>query len=447
MECRDARPLITRLSTLAEAERTRLGQHLHHCAACRDEVEDPFVLPSRLPLAIPPPGIETRILSRLPAPSPVTLAARRHRTVGILRGSLLAAIVLTIGAGLAGLAGLQLTTARAADLVQGVAIPLALASKALLITLAQPWLILVLALGALLVPSILRWIRSASALPRRRGPVIAGGALLTAMLLLNAAGARGDIGTLTKPLDVSGPVAGDVTSFGGDIVIRGDVTGDVVALAGRVELAAGSHVHGSVLAGGGTTTSPDVLVDQHVYTTPRNLPALALASGTNSGVTLTPGAIARLGGMLAAVVTLLLGVLLVVVRPDAAAWGSRQLVHFPARALALGVLASSGLVVLALGGSVVLAATVAGVLLVPILLLMLHLPYVAGVATIGYTLGHRLTGSPANTSAIWGMGIQLLAVLALGLTVPMAGLFLFYLLGTAGLGGTLLGWQTRVDAF
>jgi hypothetical protein len=29
----------------------------------------------------------------------------------------------------------------------------------------------------------------------------------------------------------------------------------------------------------------------------------------------------------------------------------------------------------------------------------------------------------------------------------MAGLFLFYLLGTAGLGGTLLGWQTRVDAF
>ena len=432
MECRDARPLITRLSTLAEAERTRLGQHLHHCAACRDEMEDPFVVRSRLPLATPPPGLEARILSRLPAPSPVALAARHRRTIGILRGSLVAAIAITTGAGLTGLTGLQLTTARAADLVQGVAIPLALASKVLLIALAQPWLIVVLALGALLALGVLRWVGSASAPGLRRGPALAGGALLAAMLLLNAAGARGDVGTLAKPPTLSYPVAGDVTSFGGDIVIQGDVAGDVVTLAGRVVLAAGSHVHGSV---------------QHVYTAPRNLPVLAIASGSNSGITLTPSAIARLGGMLAAVATLLLGVLLVVIRPHAAAWGSRQLMRFPARACALGVLASSGLMVLALGGSVVLAATVAGVLLVPILLLMLHLPYVAGVATIGYTLGHRLTGSPANTSAIWGIGIQLLVVLALGLTLPMAGLLLFYLLGTAGLGGTLLGWQTRVDAF
>ena len=447
MECRDARPLITRLSTLAEAERTRLGQHLHHCAACRDEMEDPFVVRSRLPLATPPPGLEARILSRLPGPSPVALAARHRRTIGILRGSLVAAIAITTGAGLTGLTGLQLTTARAADLVQGVAIPLALASKVLLIALAQPWLIVVLALGALLALGVLRWVGSASAPGLRRGPALAGGALLAAMLLLNAAGARGDVGTLAKPPALSYPVAGDVTSFGGDIVIQGDVAGDVVTLTGRVVLAAGSHVHGSVLAGGGTTTSPDVLVDQHVYTAPRNLPVLAIASGTNSGITLTPSAIARLGGMLAAVATLLLGVLLVVIRPHAAARGSRQLIRFPARACALGVLASSGLMILALGGSVVLAATVAGVLLVPILLLMLHLPYVAGVATIGYTLGHRLTGSPANTSAIWGIGIQLLVVLALGLTLPMAGLLLFYLLGTAGLGGTLLGWQTRVDAF
>jgi hypothetical protein len=105
------------------------------------------------------------------------------------------------------------------------------------------------------------------------------------------------------------------------------------------------------------------------------------------------------------------------------------------------MLASAGLIVLALGGSVVLAATVAGVLLVPILLLLLHLPYVAGVATVGYTLGHRLAGSQASTGAIWGIGLQLVLLLALGLTVPMAGLLIFYLVGTAGLGGALLGWQ------
>jgi hypothetical protein len=261
------------------------------------------------------------------------------------------------------------------------------------------------------------------------------------LLALNVAGSRGDLGTLTTSLDIDRPVAGDVTSLGGDIIVRDDIMGDVVALAGRVVLEEGSHVYGSVLAGSGAVTSPAGIVDQHVYMTPPGILALASVSGSNTGVALMPGTVARLGGLLAALATLLLGALLVVIRPELAAWGSRQLTRFPGRALLLGILTSSGLVILALGGSVILAATVAGVLLVPLLLLLLHLPFAAGVATIGYMLGYRLTGSRASTSAIWGIGLQLVLLLALGLTMPLIGLLIFYLLGTAGLGGTLLGRQ------
>jgi hypothetical protein len=270
--------------------------------------------------------------------------------------------------------------------------------------------------------------------------------LVIALLTVNMLGSRGDLGTVASSLDIGAPVAGDVTSLGGDIVVRDDIMGDVVALAGTVILHEGSHVYGSVLAGGGTLSVAGT-IDQVLFDVPEEIPPLAAdATGSNSTLDLTPATVARLGGLLAELATLLLGALLVMIRPSAAAWGSRQLMRFPGRAVVVGLLSTAGLVVLALGGSVVLAATVAGVLLVPILLLLLHLPYVAGVATVGYTIGHRLTGSQASTSAIWGIGLQLVLLLALGLTMPMIGLLIFYLLGAVGLGGTLLGWQnTRLQ--
>lgn len=442
MECRDARPLIARLNTLEESERVWLGQHLHGCAACRDEIEDGVILASHLPLASPPTGLEARIMSRLPAASPLVLAQRRRRNLGILRGGLIAVPALFMLAGLGGLGGLQLGTIRTADLVQGIALPLALASKALLIAVAQSWLALLLALGVIVAPLLLRRFRRRSALDWSPRVTLSGSALAAALLILNIVGSRGDLGTIAASLDVRQPVAGDVTSLGGDIVVDSDVTGDVVALAGAVIVQQGGHVHGSVFAGDGTTGETG-LVDQQTYDVPEQLPiSLLTVFPSNTALALTPGTVARLGGLLAALATLLLGVLLVVIRPDAAAWGSRQLMRFPGRALVLGLLSSAGLVVLALGGSVVLAATVAGILLVPILLLLLHLPYVAGVATVGYALGHRLTGSQASTSAIWGIGLQLVLLLALGLTMPMIGLLIFYVLGAAGLGGTVLGWQS-----
>jgi hypothetical protein len=442
MECRDARPLIARINTLAEAERVWLRQHLHGCTACRDEIENGFIVPSHLPLATPPSGLEVRIMSRLPVASPIALAQRRRRNLGILRGGLVAVPVLAMIVGLGGLAELQFGTIRAADLVQGIALPLALAAKALLVAVAQSWLALLLALSVIVAPLLLRRFRRLSAPAWSPRVTLAGGALAAALLVVNIVGSRGDLGTITSSLNISQPVAGDVTSLVGDIVVDSDIAGDVIALAGTVILQEGGHVHGSVFAGEGAPGEAG-LVDQQTYDVPKDVPSLlATVYPSNTDLSLTSGTVARLGGLLAALATLLLGILLVVIRPDAAAWGSRQLMRFPGRALVLGMLTSAGLIVLALGGSVVLAATVAGVLLVPLLLLLLHLPYVAGVATVGYTIGHRLTGSPASTSAIWGIGLQLVLLLALGLTIPMIGLLIFYVLGAAGLGGTLLGWQS-----
>src|SRR5215217_592530 len=105
MECRDARPLIARLNTLGESERTQLGQHLDGCAACRDELADPLVIPAGLPLALPPSRLEARILSRLPAASPVALAQRRRQRLATLRGGLIAAPLIALVAGLGGLVG------------------------------------------------------------------------------------------------------------------------------------------------------------------------------------------------------------------------------------------------------------------------------------------------------------------------------------------------------
>jgi hypothetical protein len=53
-------------------------------------------------------------------------------------------------------------------------------------------------------------------------------------------------------------------------------------------------------------------------------------------------------------------------------------------------------------------------------------------------LGARLAGAPTIASALWGIAAQIVIVIALGLLVPTAGLLIFYLFGSAGLGASLL---------
>ena len=445
MECREARRFITQLSLLGEPERSQMLAHVQLCAACRDEVElagqDPLAGIS-LPLAMPPPHLARRVMLQLPAASPLEIAARQRRIFRLYRYAAAAGLCALIVVALAGFILVQLAGLRAADVAGGIALPLVLAAKALLIALGKPWLAVIAALIMLTAPLLAR--RHMLAAPRgwftlATRPAMVGGALVALLLSANAVAQPQGISTITTPVVVSQTAAGHVTSIAGDITIRGEVAGDVIALAGDVVLEAGAHVRGSVFSGAGPVERARATVDQAVIDGMAPLPVVAQVAGTTPSPAVAAGGATRIVALLGALTTLALAAIVVVAWPQVPLSARSYLLRAPLRALALGTLATLALLALAAGGTVLLAASVVGVLLVPVLLLLLHIPYIAGVAAIGETLGNVLTGQASISSALWGIAVQIVVVLALGLMAPALALLLFYVAGTVGLGGVLLG--------
>ena len=442
MECRNIRPLIRRQSELNTAEQRALKDHTAGCGACRDEVTDAataLFAGVGLPLAMPPPGLADDILRRLPRVAPIDIerAAAGRRQVYTRLAT--AALVVPAVIGAAGAIYLQQPGLTVAQRLPGLVVPLALAAKALLVATAQPAVTLVVVLLALLaillVPRLLSTVGDVPA-PTRRAS-LGGAALAVCLLLLNVAVSRGDTGSVRRPITVT-DYAGDVTSLAGDIVVRGDVRGDVVALGGSVVLESGANIHGSALGGNGIEPAGSSRIAQERVTGFGPLGAEAAGTGGSSSAT-SSAFVTRLAAVLAVGITVVLAGLAVV------AWPGRHLVRaasnlrqFPLRAVALGLLSAAALVVVALSGTVALAATIGGLVLVPALLLLAHLPFVAGIAAVGEFLGDQLTGRPSIVGSLWGVGLQLLVVVLLGLLLPAAGMLSFYLLASAGLGGALL---------
>jgi hypothetical protein len=386
---------------------------------------------------MPPPDFTRQVLLRLPADAPLAIEQRRLRLQRIYRTAAAAVFGLLIVLALFGFALLYLSTQRAADQFPSIGLPLALAAKALLDAAGETPIAAVAIVAALLAPRLVHRFVPASVTPLAgRVPVLAGGALAL-LLLVNSFAVRRDVSSIATSFAVPGFVTGSVTSIAGDITIRGDVQGDVVALAGDVVLEPNARVRGSVMSGTGMVKHASGQVAQAVID--QFAPTMLLLEATgNRGEQLTLAAVERIIGLLAALITLMLGGFLVISWPQGAANAAAYLRRYPGRALVLGLLATLGLAVLALGGAVLLAATVGGVLLVPVLLVLLHLPYVVGVAAVGQMLGARLAGDPTIASALWGIAAQIVIVIALGLLVPTAGLLIFYLFGSAGLGASLL---------
>ncbi len=441
MECRNVRPLIRRQRELNPAEQRVLDEHTTACGACRDEVSDAAAAPLAgvvLPMAMAPPGLAEGVLRHLPRTSPIEIeraAAARSRTA---RRVVMGALAVPAALGAAGIVYLQRPGLTVADHLPALVVPLALAAKALLVAAAQPTVtllaVLLAVLAILLVPRLLSGVGGA---PVLTGRASLGGALVVFLLLLNAGLSRGDTGSVRQPLTVA-DYTGDVTSLSGDIVVRGEVRGDVVALGGRVVLDGSANIQGSALGGIGIEQGPSSRIAQERVT--GLVPIAAQAAGAASpGAAMNSAFVTRLAGVLAVGITVLLAGLAVVT------WPGRHLVtaasnlrRFPLRAVVLGLLAAAGLVIVALGGTVALAATIGGLVLVPALLLLAHLPFVAGIAAVGEFLGDQLTGHPSIVGSLWGVAVQLLVVVLLGLLLPAAGMLSFYLLASAGLGGTLL---------
>ncbi len=439
MECRDVRPLLGSVHALAGTELTRVLGHVETCAACRDELAEPVgvaLATMHLPIALPPPDFTRAVLRRLPETAPVAIARREQRARRFRRN-----IAITVGTSffvlaILGLSLLHFVTIRAGDIVAPIGLPLALIAKALLDALAEP-IVVIVALALLGAGSVWMSLGRGGGPRRNAGRGALAGAALAALLVVNAAGARRDTSFLRADADVEKPADASVTSLSGDLRVRGVVAGDVVSLLGSIHLEPGANVRGSVMSAAGSVTVGGRVAGAVIEGPSRGILLSSLIGG-QTAETLQPELLTGLVAVLAAVMSLLLAALLIVVRPRMLLDASHYLARAPGRACILGLGAALGLFVLAMGGSVLLAASIIGVVLVPVLLLLLHLPFVVGVAAIGDMLGSRLAGRPSVASGLWGVGAQMVVVVAIALWTPWLALSLFYRAGSIGLGGALL---------
>jgi hypothetical protein len=446
VDCRTARTYLNNGPESSSEEQQAYQGHLATCAACRDDAADPFsalLVGTTRELAQPAPDFTARLMQRLPAESPLALAqadARRRR----LRQRLMVvgAVALPLIALLIGALGQPLWT--------GTTLGLTAASIRTVMVAALGPLFVMLASAAVIVLLLQAVLRKPSAGQALLSAAVAVLLLLStgAATLLNdglsaGSGARGGTTTATvfRAIDVQQPVSGDVASLAGNIAIGSQVRGNVASVLGHIALAPQVRVDGDVLGGAGQSGVEGAVVSGTVRQGPGGLVTAAAGLGATAG-TASPTAVRALSILLAALVTLVLAALAIMLWPQRTLRTSHLLPAQPWTALGLGLLITALLILLALPPLALLAATVVGLLLVPVLLFLAHLPYVQGLAAVGQALGQRLTGATTLSSSLWGVAAQLVVVLGLALLSPLVGLAAYYLLASLGLGAQLLERRT-----
>lgn len=126
MTCAELEALAAELAlgTVAGAERARALDHLAGCAACRELVDDLAGLADRMlllaPVIEPPPGFESKVLSRMGVAAPVRElrpSRRRRLLVGIAAAAMVAGLSTAGAAFVAGESErpVEVRTALAAD--------------------------------------------------------------------------------------------------------------------------------------------------------------------------------------------------------------------------------------------------------------------------------------------------------------------------------------------
>ncbi|HEY0737016.1 MAG TPA: zf-HC2 domain-containing protein, partial [Herpetosiphonaceae bacterium] len=378
MDCRTAHTLMAHDEPLGPDEQRALEAHLAHCPACHDDFADPMgraLAQTTIELALPPPDFTAKLLQRLPKESPLELARQAERQQRQRQQKWVGGMVVVVAASIALGLGLQ-------SFWSGTA--LGLAARGILdivAVFAVPFLGIVVcaALVAFLLQRALRqptvgFTLGAAALAC--GLVVASGALFrsldhsaTSPTVQNAA-----VVTLTEPVRAMGDIRGDVVSLWGDIVVDGQVSGNVVSILGDVTLNQGARVAGDVLAGSGEITTSQA--DQIAGVERRGVPGtpIGLRAVGASAEQLSPSLVRGLTGLLGALITLALAGILVLLWPQRTLHTSRSLPTRPWLALGIGVLITALVALLTLPVLALLALTVVGLLMVPLLLLVVHLP-------------------------------------------------------------------------
>jgi cytoskeletal protein CcmA (bactofilin family) len=255
----------------------------------------------------------------------------------------------------------------------------------------------------------------------------------------------GNLATATRAIQVDGFVTGDVTSWSGDITITGHVGGDVVSYSGKVTIKPGGQVSGHVMALGGTleldagaVVSGQKIVGGEGSAALASLFDLFASAGLGNGDDAAVGRV--LLGVALGVFLLAFCLLCIAFWPHRTAATSLTLRRSPGQSLLLGLLSTLLLALILPPLIALLAATLIGMPLIVILLVLAQAPYVLGLATLARAVGleqSRATAGPERTALLVGAALALLVAVSAALA-PLWGLALFYLLASPGLGAALL---------
>ncbi len=253
----------------------------------------------------------------------------------------------------------------------------------------------------------------------------------------------GSVASMTQSIVVDGDVTGDVTSWGGDITVRGHVGGDVVSYAGRVTVDPSAHVDGSVLAAGGQLEGTTTQVAGEAFGESGDGKAFAsvvtLFMPPSSKSTPISSVSNIFFGFLVTVFLTAFSLLWAALWPRRMAVTTATLRDLPQRSFGLGLLSTLVLAAAVLPLTALLTVTIIGLPVIIVLLLLLQLPYIYGFATMVQALGGDC--SPAaiisGPTALIALGMAALVGIVTAF-LPLAGVALFYVLASPGVGAAVL---------
>ena len=257
----------------------------------------------------------------------------------------------------------------------------------------------------------------------------------------------GDVATTTQAIVIDGDVAGDVTSWSGDITIRGHVGGDVVSYTGTVLLGPQAHVDGSVLSiGGGVERAATAQVVRAELVGAGSNSALSSIMGLfMPRITDVPAAPASGGriifGVMTGLFTLVFSLLWAMLWPNRTLAASLTLRSSPVRSLGVGLLSTLVLALVAVPLAGVLAASMVGLPVLLVLLVLVNAPYVYGLTTLARAFSLRepiAPRQPPGFGVIVSVAVVALVWALVGMVTPLSALALFYLMASPGLGAVIL---------
>lgn len=255
----------------------------------------------------------------------------------------------------------------------------------------------------------------------------------------------GSVATVTQNIDVAGDVTGDVTSWRGNITVSGHVGGDVVSYAGSVTVKPSARIEGSVLAAGGQLQgATKAQVEGKAFEGAGNGRALAsvVTLFTQPSDQSTPSGdqvSSVFFGFLVTVFLMAVSLLWAALWPRRMAATTTTLQTLPLRSLGVGLLSTLVLASAVVPLTAFLTATIIGLPVVIVLLILIQLPYIYGFATVVQAIGasHEQTALINRSTALAALGMALLIGVVTAL-LPLAGLVLFYLLASPGVGAAVL---------